>query len=186
MTGLTWRRTVALLAGAPLLLPAVAARAAGPRKTFALHDAPRPMPEIAFAYEDGRQGRLADFRGRHVLLNIWATWCAPCRKEMPALDRLQELLGGEDFHVLPLSIDRAGIKVVRDFYARIGIRNLNIYIDQQAGIMRAMKLGGLPTTFLIDPEGRQIGALVGAAEWDAPELVGLFRERIAAVGRQGR
>lgn len=186
MTALTRRRTVTLLAAAPFLLPAVAARAAGSPKKFTLHDSPRPMPEIVFLHEDGRPGSLADFRGRHVLLNVWATWCAPCRKEMPTLDRLQGLLGGSDFHVLPLSIDRAGIQVVRNFYAKIGIKHLDIYIDQQARIMRAMKLGGLPTTFLVDPDGRQTGALVGPAEWDAPDLVALFRERITAAQTQRR
>tara|TARA_B100000614_G_scaffold90168_1_gene81608 strand:+ start:182 stop:496 length:315 start_codon:yes stop_codon:yes gene_type:complete len=103
---------------------------------------------------------------------------------MPTLDRLQGLLGGNDFHVLPLSIDRAGVKVVRDFYAKTGIENLKIYMDQNARVMRVLKLGGLPTTFLIDPSGQQLGRLVGPAEWDAPDLVTLFRDRIASAKNQ--
>ena len=186
MTVMTRRRAMTVMVAASLVLPAAVAGAAGTAKTFSLHDAPLPMSEITFAYEDGRPGSLADFRGKHVLLNIWATWCPPCREEMPTLDRLQGLLGGNDFHVLPLSIDRAGVKVVRDFYAKTGIENLKIYMDQNARVMRVLKLGGLPTTFLIGPSGQQLGGLVGAAEWDAPDLVALFRDRIASAKNQRR
>jgi thiol-disulfide isomerase/thioredoxin len=179
MTGMTRRRVIALMAAAPFVLPSFEAGAAGTPKTFTLYDAPQPMPDVLFTHEDGRPGSLADFRGRHVLLNIWATWCPPCREEMPTLDRLQGLLGGEDFHVLPLSIDRAGVKVVQDFYARIGIKHLEIYMDEKAQVMRTLKLGGLPTTFLIGPNGEQLGGLVGPAEWDAPALIALFQEHVA-------
>ena len=141
MTGMTRRRAMTLMAAASLVMPAAVASAAGTVKAFSLNDAPLPMPEVTFVYEDGRPGALADFRGKHVLLNVWATWCPPCREEMPTLDRLQGLLGGDDFHVLPLSIDRAGVKVVQDFYAKTGIENLKIYVDQNAQVMRALKLG---------------------------------------------
>lgn len=174
------REALAFIASAPLALAHRKASAGGTPKTFTLHASPRPIPDIVFAHEDGRPGALADFRGRHVLLNIWATWCAPCREEMPALDRLQGAIGGAGFHVLPVSIDRAGVSIIQKFYAKTGIKNLAIYTDRQAAIMRTMKVGGLPATFLIEPGGRQIGALAGPAEWDAPELVALFRDRISA------
>jgi len=186
MTGMTRRRAMTLMAAASLVMPAAVASAAGTVKAFSLNDAPLPMPEVTFVYEDGRPGALADFRGKHVLLNVWATWCPPCREEVPTLDRLQDHLGGDDFHVLPLSIDRAGVKVVRDFYAKTGIENLKIYVDQNAQVMRALKLGGLPTTLLVSPSGQQLGRLVGPAEWDAPELITLFRDRITAAKKQRR
>ncbi|MEP0337148.1 MAG: TlpA disulfide reductase family protein [Alphaproteobacteria bacterium] len=186
MTGMTRRRAMTLMAAASLVMPAAVASAAGTVKAFSMNDAPQPMPEVTFVYEDGRPGALADFRRKHVLLNVWATWCPPCREEMPTLDRLQGLLGGDDFHVLPLSIDRAGVKVVRDFYAKTGIENLKIFVDQNAQVMRALKLGGLPTTLLVSPSGQQLGQLVGPAEWDVPELITLFRDRITAAKKQRR
>jgi len=114
---------------------------------------------------------LADFEGRVVLLNIWATWCPPCREEMPTLDALQARLGGSDFHVLPLSIDRAGLEPVRRFYRETGIRNLDLYIAEDTRAMLALAVVGLPTTILIDRIGRERGRLAGPAEWNSPEAV---------------
>jgi len=120
---------------------------------------------------DGRDLTLADFEGRVVLLNIWATWCPPCREEMPTLDALQARLGGSDFHVLPLSIDRAGLEPVRRFYRETGIRNLDLYIAENTRAMLALAVVGLPTTILIDRIGRERGRLAGPAEWNSPEAV---------------
>ena len=120
---------------------------------------------------DGRNLTLADFEGRVVLLNIWATWCPPCREEMPTLDALQARLGGSDFHVLPLSIDRAGLEPVRRFYRETGIRNLDLYIAEDTRAMLALAVVGLPTTSLIARIGRERGRLAGPAEWNSPEAV---------------
>ena len=120
---------------------------------------------------DGRNLTLADFEGRVVLLNIWATWCPPCREEMPTLDALQARLGGSDFHVLPLSIDRAGLEPVRRFYRETDIRNLDLYIAEDTRAMLALAVVGLPTTILIDRMGRELGRLAGPAEWNSPEAV---------------
>lgn len=120
---------------------------------------------------DGRNLTLADFEGRVVLLNIWATWCPPCREEMPTLDALQARLGGSHFHVLPLSIDRAGLEPVRRFYRETGIRNLDLYIAEDTRAMLALAVVGLPTTILIDRIGRERGRLAGPAEWNSPEAV---------------
>jgi thiol-disulfide isomerase/thioredoxin len=120
---------------------------------------------------DGRNLTLADFEGRVVLLNIWATWCPPCREENPTLDALQARLGGSDFHVLPLSIDRAGLEPVRRFYRETGIRNLDLYIAEDTRAMLALAVVGLPTTILIDRIGRERGRLAGPAEWNSPEAV---------------
>src|SRR3546814_2020452 len=114
----------------------------------------------------------SDLRGKIVLLNIWATWCGPCREEMPTLDRLQARLGGPAFEVVALSIDRAGIGVVSEFYAEISVQHLAKHIDESGKAADELNALGLHTTLLIDPEGREIGRHVGPAAWDAPETIG--------------
>ena len=164
-----------------LYAPSVPALPAGAEKTvdsFAIHDNPKPVPELMFVQEDGSPLTLEVFRGKVVLLNIWATWCAPCRREMPTLDRLQDNLGGPDFVVVALSIDREGVAVVKKFYDEIAIKNLKIYVDSTGKATRTLKVIGLPTTLLIDGEGREIGRLIGPAEWDTPEMVSFLRKRI--------
>lgn len=158
---------------------ALAASPVAARPVMPLHEAPRELLSPSFVGGDGRGQTLADFSGRVVLLNVWATWCVPCREEMPTLDRLQARLGGEDFHVLPLSIDRAGLDPVRRFYEEIGIRHLGLYLAKDLRAMRALGVIGLPTTLLIDREGREIARRVGPAEWDSPEAVAQFETVIA-------
>jgi thiol-disulfide isomerase/thioredoxin len=149
-----------------------------PLKNFVLNEAPKPIAAITF--EDGqRQKRsLADFNGKVVVLNIWATWCGPCREEMPALDRLQAALGGPEFAVVPLSIDR-GIEKITKFYADIGIRNLPIYIDAAGKAARELGAVGLPTTLILDRAGQEVGRVVGPAEWDASEVIEFLKPIIA-------
>ena len=142
---------------------------------LSVFDQPRDVPEIHFIDADNRNLTLADFRGKIVLLNIWATWCVPCRKEMPALDRLQAQLGSDDFIVLPLSIDRAGLPAVKKFYAELGLQKLGIYVDSSGAASRALGAPGVPTTLLIDRNGREVARKMGAAEWDGPEMVSLIR-----------
>ena len=161
---------------------ALAATPAEARPPMPLHDAPRALLSPPFIDGEGRELTLEDFRGRVVLLNVWATWCVPCREEMPTLDRLQARLGGDDFHVLPLSIDRAGLGPVRRFYEEIGIRHLGMYLAEDLRAMLALGAIGLPTTILIDRDGRKIARLVGPAEWDSPEAVAQFQSIIS----QGR
>ncbi|MFY9315398.1 MAG: TlpA disulfide reductase family protein [Burkholderiales bacterium] len=137
-----------------------------------------PLPELQFQDGAGRSRSLADFRGKIVVLNLWATWCAPCREEMPALDRLQMMLGGPDFEVVALSIDQQGPQVVRKFFDEMGIKALQPYIDPtaQAGFKVATR--GLPTTVIVDRQGREVRRRVGPAEWDAPKLVDELRGMI--------
>ncbi|MER9894459.1 TlpA family protein disulfide reductase [Mesorhizobium sp. M0119] len=156
------------------------ASAAEPPQNFVVHEAPVPIPEISFEDGNGKLKTLADFRGKVVLLNIWATWCAPCRKEMPTLDRLQAKLGGPDFEVVALSMDRAGPEIVKKFFAEIGIKHLALNIDASGKAMFAIGTVGLPATLLINRDGKEIGRLIGPAEWDAPDLVDFIRSRIAA------
>lgn len=156
-----------------------AARASeGPQK-FVVHEAPKALPEIKFQDADGHDRSLADFHGKVVLLNVWATWCAPCRREMPTLDRLQAALGGQDFEVVALSIDRAGMGAVTKFYGEVGMKHLAKYIDTSGKAARELGAVGLPTTILIDRDGREAGRLTGPAEWDASDMVKFIRNRLA-------
>ena len=143
--------------------------------SFVLADRPEPAPEITFSDAAGNTLRLADFRGKVVLLNLWATWCAPCVKEMPALDRLQAKLGGPDFAVLALSIDREGLAKVQGFFAQNRIAALPPYLDPSGRAPAAFGARGLPTTLLIDRDGRLVGRQEGAAAWDADSALSLLR-----------
>lgn len=147
---------------------------AGP---FALQifDLPRALPSVHFADAAGRPLTLADFRGRVVLLDIWATWCAPCRREMPALDRLEARLGGANFIVIPLSIDRRATDAVKPFYRELHLDKLGIYVDRTAEISSTLALPGLPTTMLIDRQGREVARKLGGGDWDGPQMVALIQ-----------
>jgi thiol-disulfide isomerase/thioredoxin len=139
------------------------------------------IAEVRFVDADGRRMSLADFRGKQLLLNIWATWCGPCREEMPTLDRLQTLLGSPDFEVMALSIDHDGIDVVREFYAELGLQALRIYVDPSTMATVNLNVRGVPTTLLIDANGREIGRYAGPAEWDGEAAVSAIRERLSAA-----
>jgi thiol-disulfide isomerase/thioredoxin len=146
---------------------------------FVLRNAPAAVPALEFTDGEGQKRTLADFRGKVVLLNIWATWCAPCRKEIPTLDRLQAALGGDDFEIVPLSIDRGGAERVKKFYDEIGVQHLGIYVDSSRTANNALDVFGLPATLLIDRQGRELGRLSGAAEWDAPDMIAFLKSTIA-------
>ena len=138
---------------------------------FRTHATPRPVSDLAFEDGQGRKRTLAEFRGKVVLLNVWATWCTPCREEMPALDRLQQKLGGPGFEVLALSVDSGGASAVKRFYDETGIRVLAIYVDPATRATASLAIVGVPTTLLIDRQGREIGRRTGPAEWDGPGAV---------------
>jgi thiol-disulfide isomerase/thioredoxin len=150
---------------------------------FTVHPTPRPLPDVEFKDRDGRELRLADFKGKVVLLNVWATWCPPCRRELPTLDKLQGMFGGEKFEVIALSIDRAGVHTVEAFFTEIGVKHLHLYIDQSMAAMRKLAVVGLPTTLLIDREGREVWRYAGAAEWDSDEWLGEIRKAIGTKGQ---
>ena len=152
---------------------------------FTVIDPPRPAPAAPFDDAAGQTHTLADFRGRVVLLNLWATWCAPCVQEMPALDRLQAQLGGADFTVVALSQDRQGATVVKPFYDKRTLTHLDVAIDTKGAMTRALEVQALPATFLIDRQGRLVGRLDGAAEWDSPDWGALLKRAIAAPATPG-
>lgn len=146
---------------------------------FLVHDKRLSLPAIEFVNDKGRPLTLAAFEGRTVILNIWATWCAPCRREMPTLDRLESQLGGDSFSVVALSVDRGGVAAVRAFFDELGIQHLKIYVDQTGDAGPSLRVTGLPTTLLIDPRGREIGRLIGPAEWDSPDMLAFLKARLA-------
>jgi thiol-disulfide isomerase/thioredoxin len=140
-------------------------------------DRPAELPDLAFVDGDERPVSLADFRGRPVLLNIWATWCVPCRNEMPSLDRLQAKFEPSQFLVLALSIDR-GIPAVKNFYQELKLKSLGIFVDRSGDSLHLLRAPGVPTTLFIDREGREIGRKIGAAEWDSSASIALLREHM--------
>ena len=142
---------------------------------------PRPLPALAFTDGDGRPLTAAAWHGRVVLLNLWATWCVPCVEEMPALDRLQARLGGPDFEVVALALDRQGIAVVKPFVERLKLARLALYLDPTGAMTRALGARGLPTSLLIDRKGSELGRVEGAADWDGAALERVLRAAIARV-----
>ena len=158
-----------VLLAASLWLAAPTPGLAGPQG-FALHDAPQDMPEVRFVTEDGTRKTLDAFHGKVILLNIWATWCPPCVKEMPTLDALQADLAGPGFAVVTLSIDTGGVPVVRRFFDRLGLKRLTIAIDPTQLSFTNLRIAGLPTTLLITADGKEVARLVGPATWNAPDM----------------
>jgi thiol-disulfide isomerase/thioredoxin len=145
---------------------------------------PKRLPELTFTGADGKPRALADFQGKTVLLNLWATWCVPCRKEMPALDALQARLGGDAFEVVAVNIDTRNLDKPKTWLQEVGITKLRYYADPSAKVFQDLKaIGkafGMPTTLLVDPQGCELGALAGPAEWASDDAVKLIE---AASGK---
>ena len=141
---------------------------------------PRAVPNTSFQGAEGETS-LAAFHGKVVVLNFWATWCAPCVREMPSLDRLQTMLGGFDFEVVALSEDRGGMPLVMDFYERYGLENLARYLDAQGRVAAVLGVTAMPTTLVIDAEGREIGRMVGPTEWDSRAALALIHSLLGAA-----
>lgn len=163
-----------LLAGLPGR-QAGAAPADGGLSRLRVHDAPRPLPEgLRFADAEGRETGFDAFRGRALVVNFWATWCAPCVAEMPSLDRLQAR-AEEGIEVLALSSDRGGRAQVEPFYQRTGLQRLKIWLDARGATGRALGVRVLPSTLIIDRQGREVARLEGEAAWDHPDMVAAIR-----------
>ena len=164
--------------------PAQSALSVGQMQNFTFFDTPKQVTGVSFVDAEGRKLGLADFRGKFVLVNLWATWCGPCRREMPSLDRLQARLSGGDFTVLALSQDRKGVAAVQKFLTQIGTHNLEVFVDSSARSARKLGAIGLPTSVLLDREGKAIGRLIGSAEWDSDEAARLIKSVIQDSARQ--
>jgi thiol-disulfide isomerase/thioredoxin len=131
---------------------------------------PQPAPEAAFTDIDGKPASLADFKGKPAVVNLWATWCGPCLKEMPSLERLQAQFDGK-LSVAAVSEDRGGAKVVAPFVAEHGLAKLKVYLDPKSELGHAVPVRGLPTSLVLDAAGRVVGKVEGAAEWDSAKML---------------
>jgi len=135
---------------------------------------PQPAPEISFSNGAGDTVALADFKGRFVLLNLWATWCEPCLREMPSLEALQAKLGPA-LIIVAVSEDRGGQAVVEPFVAKLGLDRVKIYLDPKSTASHAFAARGLPTSLVIDAAGRMLGRVEGAADWNSAEMLAVLR-----------
>jgi thiol-disulfide isomerase/thioredoxin len=162
----------------------IAPLARGEVAAVAVARTPKPSLATTFQNAAGTPMTLADLKGRVTLVNLWATWCVPCRQEMPALDKLQAELGGQDFQVVAINVDTRNLDKPKAWLAENGIRNLAFYADPTGRLMqelqRSGQLVGLPTTVLLDTTGCEIAVLKGPAEWASADATALIR---AALGR---
>jgi thiol-disulfide isomerase/thioredoxin len=158
------------LIAAFLVLAAVAALAAWPRARVAPHAERVLPPPIAFQDENGKAVDLGAFRGQVVLLDFWATWCLPCREEMPSFDRLEARLGGRGLKVVPVSVDLKGMEAVEAFYREFDIRHLPKYVDDSRESAQSLGLRGIPATIALDRRGREAFRVEGPLDWDGPGL----------------
>jgi thiol-disulfide isomerase/thioredoxin len=141
----------------------------GAMAAFVKKATPAPLPDITFQDTSGKDVTLSSFKGKTVLLNLWATWCQPCREEMPALNRLQQTLGSDKFEVVVLSLDRQGLDASRKFLDEVKAHDVKLYTDVTTKQGLALKLVGMPTTILINKDGLEVGRLAGPAKWDSQE-----------------
>jgi thiol-disulfide isomerase/thioredoxin len=155
----------ALLLGANPVAADVAALRDGDMKKLALHEAPVDLPQVVLLDASDGEHLLAAYKGKWVVLNFWATWCAPCRHEMPSLDRLQVAL--PEIAVVPVATGRNAVPGIERFFAEENITNLPILRDPKSELARAMGVLGLPVTVILNPEGQEVARLIGDAEWDS-------------------
>jgi thiol-disulfide isomerase/thioredoxin len=158
--------------------------ARGEVAAFVVAEEPLRLPDLAFRDAAGTERHLADWRGRAVLFNLWATWCVPCRKEMPALDALESKLGGPQFEVVAVNIDTRDPAKPRAWLKEAGVDRLSYYADPSAKVFQELKIvgraAGMPTTLLVDPAGCEIGTVAGPAEWASEDALKLVT---AALGK---
>jgi thiol-disulfide isomerase/thioredoxin len=155
------------------------ALATGPLAGFIIHSKRKDVEAFSFANDKGETLDLSKWKGRVVLLNLWATWCAPCRKEMPDLAKLQTALGGPDFEVVALSLDRKGLAASQAFLTETGVANLAAYVEPEGKTLAAVQALGLPATILIDRNGKEAGRILGSVEWASPEAQVMVKALLA-------
>lgn len=174
-------------AGAAKAAEAVKDLAKGEVAAMNISKQPEKLADYAFADPEGKPVSLSAFKGKTVLLNVWATWCVPCRAEMPELDRLQAELGSDKFQVVAVNIDTARLERPKKFFEEIGVKALTLYADPKAKIFfelkQAGKALGLPVTMLVDPEGCQIGLMNGPASWHSADAKALVTKALEMADR---
>jgi thiol-disulfide isomerase/thioredoxin len=143
-------------------------------------DPPKPAPDAAFVTADGTQHLLSDFKGRGMVVNLWATWCGPCVAEMPSLAILSKALAPSDIAVLPLSSDRGGAPVVSAWFARHDVTTLPVLLDPHGNMARALGTHGIPTTVIINTANQMVAQLVGAADWSSPAVQAMVKKLVSA------
>lgn len=176
-TALTAGANPVLASDGDLILPLLA----GDMKKLAVHGTPKATSNASFDLADGAgRASLEDYRGKYVLVNFWATWCAPCRKEMPHLSELQAELGGPDFEVLTIATGRNSPTGISKFFEDIGVTNLPRHQDPEQSLASQMGIFGLPITVLLDPDGREIARLRGDADWASDTAKGIIKALVDA------
>lgn len=150
---------------------AAQAALAGDMRKLVFHAEAKPLPEDVLADLDGAERTLADWQGQWVVLNFWATWCAPCRHEMPSLDRLAAL---GDVAVVTVATGRNPPPAITRFFGEIGVQNLPVLLDPKSALARKMGVLGLPLTVILNPEGQEVARLIGDAEWDGPDALAMI------------
>jgi thiol-disulfide isomerase/thioredoxin len=165
-------------AAAVSLSKKIAPLAHGEVAALTMASTPLQLPDLTFEDAAGKQRKLSEWRGHTILLNLWATWCVPCRKEMPALDRLQAKLGSKDFQVVAVNIDTRDPEKPKNFLKDAKLTRLDFFSDDKAKVFQDLKsIGkalGMPTSVLVDPQGCEIGTIAGPAEWDGDDAVKLI------------
>ena len=168
-----------LCAGAVDLAKKIAPLAHGEVAALTMATVPLRLPDLAFEDAEGKAKKLSDWRGKTILLNLWATWCVPCRKEMPALNDLQAKLGGKDFDVVAVNIDTRDLEKPKNFLKDANLTRLGYFADHKAKVFQDLKaIGralGMPTSVLIDAQGCEIGTIAGPAEWASDDAVKLIK-----------
>ncbi|MFC7702939.1 TlpA disulfide reductase family protein [Plastorhodobacter daqingensis] len=151
----------------------------GDMRKLSFHDMPRMVPDIALLDAGDAEQRLSDYHGKIVVLNFWATWCAPCRHEMPSLDRLEAALGGPDLAVVPVATGRNPVPAIERFFTEAEVTRLPILRDPRSALSREMGVLGLPVTVILDRDGREVARLTGDADWDSASAKAILAALIA-------
>jgi len=155
------------------------ALATGSLTAFVINPKRPAVADLKFSDASGHERSLAEWQGRVTLVNLWATWCAPCRKEMPSLAELERKLGSKDFDVVAISLDRKGAEAALPFLKEAGANDLGLYLDPSTKSLDQLRAVGLPASVLVDRHGNEIGRMLGPAEWSSPEALALVRTALA-------